>query len=163
MADPAKLLRISSLLDVYGELLTERQLEFSRAHYEEDLTFAEISEGRGISRQAVHDAVKSAEEALERYESALHLLDRPASAGVGGEGQGAPEMAVDAEEPYVAPTARGKGKRATTPQPPSAPSPDIADVAAELRDVAQGLARAGFAHSPQTLARRLIDLADRLD
>lgn len=71
-----KLLRAALLLDVYGELLTERQREFMRLHFEDDLSFSEIAREFGISRQAVHDSVKHAIQSLERFEEVLRLLDR---------------------------------------------------------------------------------------
>jgi predicted DNA-binding protein YlxM (UPF0122 family) len=68
--------RIGLLLDVYGALLTERQREFVQLHYDEDQSFGEIAQSRGVSRQAVHDAVKHAEKSLEHYEKKLRLLER---------------------------------------------------------------------------------------
>jgi predicted DNA-binding protein YlxM (UPF0122 family) len=65
--------RIVRLLDLYGPLLTERQREFVQLHYEEDLSFGEIAREHGISRQAVHDAVKHGELALEEYETKLQF------------------------------------------------------------------------------------------
>lgn len=60
-------------MDLYGPLLTERQRDFVRLHYDEDLSFGEIAREFGISRQAVHDAVKHAERALESYDRKLGL------------------------------------------------------------------------------------------
>lgn len=74
----ARRVRIAQLLQVYGALLTERQREFVRLHHEEDLSFGEIASEFKISRQAVHDAVKQAEAAMERYESGLGLLGKSA-------------------------------------------------------------------------------------
>lgn len=63
--------RIGRLLDLYGSLLTERQRQFVKLHYEEDLSFGEIAKEFGISRQAVHDAVKHAETSLDEYDAKL--------------------------------------------------------------------------------------------
>jgi len=65
--------RVCQLIDLYGALLTERQLEFLRLHYEEDMSFGEIARDQDISRQAVHDAVKHGEEALEDIHGKLGL------------------------------------------------------------------------------------------
>ena len=65
--------RIVDLLEIYGGLLTERQREFIRLHYAEDLSYGEISEDLGISRQAVHDAIGHGKRSLERFESHLRL------------------------------------------------------------------------------------------
>lgn len=72
----AKVVRVAALLDYYGELLTDRQRRFVELHFEEDLSFAEIADQFSVSRQAAHDAVKSAVAALENYEEKLKLLAR---------------------------------------------------------------------------------------
>ena len=72
----SKLVHINQLLDHYGDLLTDKQRDFMRMHYEEDLSFGEIAEKFSISRQAVHDSVKHAERALRKLESKLHLLEQ---------------------------------------------------------------------------------------
>lgn len=64
------------LLDIYGELLTEKQREICRLHLQEDLSLGEISEELGISRQGVSDAVHRAMHTLENTESKLHLRER---------------------------------------------------------------------------------------
>ncbi len=56
------------LNDLYGELLTDKQRHFFRLHYEEDLSFGEIALQHGVSRPAVHSAVKRAESLLLDYE-----------------------------------------------------------------------------------------------
>ena len=45
----------NDLLDVYGELLTERQREILSLYYEEDFSYTEISEELEISREAAMD------------------------------------------------------------------------------------------------------------
>lgn len=73
--------QINRLFDVYGELLTERQREFMAMHYREDLSFAEIANGISVTRQAVHDAVKHATTALEKFEERLGLLKASETGG----------------------------------------------------------------------------------
>lgn len=68
--------RLNQLMDIYGELLTDRQREFMELHYAEDLSFGEIAEQFEVSRQAIHDAVKHGEESLENYELKLKLMVR---------------------------------------------------------------------------------------
>lgn len=60
----AKDLKFAILLDIYGGVLTEKQLDMMELYYNEDLSLSEIAESAGISRQGVHDAIKRAEETL---------------------------------------------------------------------------------------------------
>ncbi|MCL2812878.1 MAG: hypothetical protein FWD25_13450 [Clostridia bacterium] len=64
------------LLDFYGPLLTGRQREMLRLYCEEDLSLAEIAGQEGVSRQAVHDAVRRGDAQLRAYEDQLGLLRR---------------------------------------------------------------------------------------
>ena len=76
-----KHVRIGWLLDFYGGLLTGRQREMLSSYYNEDLSLAEIAQDEGISRQAVHDALRRGETALEGFESRLGLLSRHLALG----------------------------------------------------------------------------------
>ncbi len=67
-------LRFVLLSDFYSNLLTEKQREFLSLYYEEDWSLGEISERFGVSRQAVHDSIRSSEMCLERFEEELGLL-----------------------------------------------------------------------------------------
>lgn len=72
----AKDLRISYLLDFYGEMLTETQREAVDAYYNEDMSLSEIAADRNISRQGVRDAIKRAEQQLCEMEERLGLAKR---------------------------------------------------------------------------------------
>ena len=65
---------IGWLLDFYGPLLTNRQEQCLKQHYEEDLSLAEIAIELGITRQAVHDNLQRGIQTLEEYEDKLHLV-----------------------------------------------------------------------------------------
>ena len=56
----AKDLRITFLLDFYGDMLTEKQREVVECYYNEDLSLAEIAEEKGITRQGVRDGIMNA-------------------------------------------------------------------------------------------------------
>lgn len=71
-----KVLRIGQLYDFYNALLTEKQRDCLNMHYLQDLSLAEIAEEFGVSRQAVHDILKRAEQTLEEYEQKLGLAAR---------------------------------------------------------------------------------------
>ena len=71
-----QLLYLSTLFDLYGPLLTEKQQECLRLHLFEDFSLAEIGESLGISRQAVYDNIHRAQKAMEAYEEKLALAKR---------------------------------------------------------------------------------------
>ncbi len=62
------------MYDLYGPLLTPKQQEAVRLYYEQDLSLGEIASECKVSRQAVHDLLRRAEVALEKYEQKLRLL-----------------------------------------------------------------------------------------
>lgn len=72
----AKDLKIAFLLDFYGEMLTDKQREVIESYYYNDLSLAEISEERGITRQGVRDAIKRSEKELLDMEERLGLAKR---------------------------------------------------------------------------------------
>lgn len=69
-------IRLAQLFDLYGALLSSGQRQAVKEWLDEDLTFSEIAENSGISRQAVKDAVTKAEKKLEFYEDKLKFLNR---------------------------------------------------------------------------------------
>jgi len=69
----AKTDRINLLFDFYGPLLTEKQQRFLRCYFHDDWSLGEIAEEFAVSRQAVYEHLKRAEEALEGYERKLGL------------------------------------------------------------------------------------------
>lgn len=66
------------LLDFYGELLTEKQREYFDLHYNSDLSLYEIAEQSGVSRQAVWDIIRRAEQSLRDIEAKTGLVARAA-------------------------------------------------------------------------------------
>ena len=67
---------VSSLFDVYGGLLTEKQQLMLDLYCNEDLSLAEISENVGITRQGVRDAVNKAVKILNDAEEKLHINEK---------------------------------------------------------------------------------------
>ena len=67
--------KYSMLLDIYGNLLTKKQLNIMKNYFEENLSLNEIAENENTSRQAVFDMVKRGEKILSQYEDKLSLLN----------------------------------------------------------------------------------------
>ena len=67
---------ISTLRAYYGGLLTDKQDEMIRLHYDEDMSYGEIADMFEVSRNAVLDSINKGVKHLENYESALHLVEK---------------------------------------------------------------------------------------
>ncbi len=72
----SKNLRITFLLDFYGEMLTDKQKDVIELYYNEDLSLAEIAETSGITRQGVRDSIKRGEQVLLDLEDKLGLAGK---------------------------------------------------------------------------------------
>ncbi len=71
-----KNVEISILCDLYGKLLTKKQLELLNDYYNRDLSLSEIAENNNITRQAVRDNIKKGEKKLFEYEEKLLFMKR---------------------------------------------------------------------------------------
>lgn len=67
---------INELLDLYGNLLTDKQKEVLEKYYSYNLSLSEISEELNISRGAVSDLLNHAKSNLISYENALKLNEK---------------------------------------------------------------------------------------
>ncbi|NGZ75538.1 YlxM family DNA-binding protein [Saccharibacillus alkalitolerans] len=68
--------RINLLFAFYERLLTEKQQTFLKYYFHDDFSLGEIAAEFEISRQAVYEHIKRAEQTLENYEAKLELLRR---------------------------------------------------------------------------------------
>ena len=66
-------IRINKLLEIYGRFLTKSQFEVMVDYFENNLSLAEISEIRNISRTAVSDAIKTATKKLDNFEKSVGI------------------------------------------------------------------------------------------
>lgn len=72
----SKNLNINNLIDVYGDLLSEKKIDLLKYYYEDDYSLSEISEISEISRQGVRDSVKKSADELIFFDSVLKLIDK---------------------------------------------------------------------------------------
>ena len=70
------LVYLSNLYDYYESLLTDRQKEYFEDYYFNNLSLAEISENKGVSRSAVSKQLKEAANKLNYFESNLKLYQK---------------------------------------------------------------------------------------
>jgi predicted DNA-binding protein YlxM (UPF0122 family) len=71
-----KKIRYGNLFAFYGKLLTEKQYEMLYYYYLNDYSMVEIAENMKISRQAVYDAVRKSDKALDYYETKMGLYEK---------------------------------------------------------------------------------------
>lgn len=71
-----KKVQIGMLCEIYGNLLTKRQLNILNDYCNEDLSLTEIAENNKITRQAVNDIVKKGESKLLEYEQKLGIMKK---------------------------------------------------------------------------------------
>lgn len=69
-------MKMSILLDYYGNILTDNQRDVLELYYNEDLSLAEIAEHSNISRQGVRDSIKRGEQFMCELEDKLGLIKR---------------------------------------------------------------------------------------
>lgn len=68
--------KYGELLNLYGGLLTEKQLRRMEEYFLYDLSLTEIAENSNSSRQAVYDALQKTIALLDDFEDKLKLLEK---------------------------------------------------------------------------------------
>lgn len=71
-----EIVKLSMLLEIYKNLITEKQRDVLNLYYNEDMSLAEIADEFEISRQAVRDNIKNGEKNLINYEEKLKVFDK---------------------------------------------------------------------------------------
>ena len=66
----------NELFDLYGELLNDKQILYFKDYYFNNLSYGEISEKYGISRNAIFHQMKLIIDKLNNFENKLHLWDK---------------------------------------------------------------------------------------
>ncbi len=69
-----KNIEMAMLLDIYGEVLTEKQRDVVDLYYNEDMSLGEIAQNSGITRQGVRDFIKRSEITMTELEEKLGLV-----------------------------------------------------------------------------------------
>lgn len=71
-----KNIEISILLQIYKDILTEKQFEILDQYYNNDYSLSEIAENYNITRQAVRDNIKNGESKLYDLENKLGIMKK---------------------------------------------------------------------------------------
>ena len=71
-----KNVKVSMLCEVYGNLLTKKQLSILQDYYDKDLSLSEIAQNQEITRQAVRDIIKKGENKLFEFEEKLLIMEK---------------------------------------------------------------------------------------
>ena len=72
----ADFVKYGKLFDVYGKLLSEERQALMSLYFNYNMTLAEISKEKGISRQAVLEGISKACLKLDEFESKLNFNDK---------------------------------------------------------------------------------------
>lgn len=65
---------LKEMMERYGSLLTEKQSAMVKAYAVDGLSFSDVARRYNVSRQAVHESVRSAERVLTEYDNKLKHL-----------------------------------------------------------------------------------------
>lgn len=76
MMELDEFLEVSTLLDYYKNLLSDKQREYLINHFEDDLSLPEIAKNNDVSRQAVYDNIKRGIKLLKDYEEKLGFHEK---------------------------------------------------------------------------------------
>jgi hypothetical protein len=76
MDDLQEKLIYHQLYDLYGNLLTDKQRAYFSYYYLDDYSLSEIAKIMSVSRNAVHEQLKTVIGFLEYYEEKLGILEK---------------------------------------------------------------------------------------
>ena len=67
---------LNDLFDIYGELLTEKQRDYFRDYYFDNLSYGEIALKYDVSRNAIFKQLKFGTDKLKELEGILHIYEK---------------------------------------------------------------------------------------
>ena len=67
---------LNDLFDIYGELLTDKQKEYFKDYYFDNLSYGEIADKYGVSRNASFKQLKNVIDKLNELESILGIYEK---------------------------------------------------------------------------------------
>jgi len=71
-----KNVQISILCEIYGNVLTEKQVDVLNEYYDQNLSLSEIGKNKGITRQSVRDMIVKGENKLFELEEKLGFMKK---------------------------------------------------------------------------------------
>ncbi len=71
-----KKVTLGMLCEIYGGLLTKKQLSVLTDYCDDDLSISEIAENNNTTRQAINDIIKKGENKLLEFESNLGIMKK---------------------------------------------------------------------------------------
>ena len=64
---------LNDLFDIYGELLTDKQKEYFKDYYFNNMSYGEIADKYNVSRNAIYKQLSSATDKLNELEDILKI------------------------------------------------------------------------------------------
>ncbi len=71
-----KLIYLNNIYDIYKDLLTNKQRVYFEEYYFNNLSYGEIGDKYGISRNAIYHQLKLIEKKLSLYEEKLKIFEK---------------------------------------------------------------------------------------
>ena len=72
---------LTILFDYYENLLTDKQIDYFKKYYFENLSLGEVADSLGVSRNAVFKQIKIVEKKLEKYEKVCKCYQKDLKIG----------------------------------------------------------------------------------
>lgn len=121
------------LLQVYGSLLTPKQYAMTAGYSIEGKSFSQIAREQGVSRQAVHEAVRGVQRLLKYYEDKLKLKAEP------------------------------RGQQSRSEQQDTTSSASVTDAVNRLESLRNKVIRKGIIYTPDWIVQEISDTIQMLE